>query len=112
MSNEIVPVDPIFDEEPKPNKQPTISHGEKEESKGVTRSLTYGESSSCRSGRYVSEMFNGERLPPTLASEIQSFLRVANMLEWKAPRVAYLCKSFLYFQCLCFSFFFLLLVLG
>ncbi|KAK6229181.1 hypothetical protein SCA6_018132 [Theobroma cacao] len=92
MSNEIVPVDPIFDEEPKPNKQPTISHGEEEESKGVTRSLTDGESSSSRSGRYVSEMFNSERLPPTLSSEIQRFLRVANMLEWKAPRVAYLCR--------------------
>ncbi|XVF18396.1 hypothetical protein REPUB_Repub11eG0018000 [Reevesia pubescens] len=100
MSNEIVPVDPIFEEELKqPNKQPVISHEDEEEEeeeeggrKGFTRSLTYGESSSSGSGGYVSEMFNSERLPPTLASEIQRFLRVANMLEWKAPRVAYLCR--------------------
>ncbi|XWS10813.1 hypothetical protein CRYUN_Cryun38cG0030100 [Craigia yunnanensis] len=93
MSNEIVPVDPIFEEEPKRNKQPVISHeDEEEESKGVTRSITYGESSSSGSGGYVSEVFNSEKLPPTLASEIQRFLRVANMLEWKAPRVAYLCR--------------------
>ncbi|XP_022717420.1 putative callose synthase 8 isoform X2 [Durio zibethinus] len=92
MSNEIVPVDPIFEEEPKTNKKPIIAQEEEEESKGVTRSLTYGESSSSGSGGYVSEVFNSERLPPTLASEIQKFLRVANMLEWKAPRVAYHCR--------------------
>ena len=110
MSNEIVPVDPIFEEEPKRNKQPVISHEdedeEEEESKGAMRSLTYGESSSSGSGGYVSEVFNSEKLPPTLASEIQSFLRVANMLEWKAPRVAYLCKSF----SVSFLMFFLVLV--
>ncbi|XVF18390.1 hypothetical protein REPUB_Repub11eG0017400 [Reevesia pubescens] len=93
MSNEIVPVDPIFEEE---LKQPVISNEDEEDEeggrKGFTRSLTYGESSSSGSGGYVSEMFNSERLPPTLASEIQRFLRVANMLEWKAPRVAYLCR--------------------
>ncbi|OMO74625.1 hypothetical protein CCACVL1_16570 [Corchorus capsularis] len=94
MSNEIVPVDPIIEEESKPQKQSSaFSHGRGEdESKGVTKSLTYGECSSSGSGGYVSEVFNSERLPPTLASEIQRFLRVANMLEWKAPRVAYLCR--------------------
>lgn len=91
MSNEIVPVDdPI--EEPKPNKKPVV-HYEDEGSEGVIKSLPYyGEGSSSGSGGYVSAVFNSESLPSTLASEIQRFLRVANMLEWKAPRVAYLCK--------------------
>ncbi|PPR85201.1 hypothetical protein GOBAR_AA35494 [Gossypium barbadense] len=91
MSNEIVPVDdPI--EEPKPNKKPVV-YDEDEGSKGVVNSLTYyGESSSSGSGGYVPEVFNSESLPSTLASEIQRFLRVANMLEWKAARVAYLCR--------------------
>ncbi|KHG23373.1 Putative callose synthase 8 -like protein [Gossypium arboreum] len=91
MSNEIVPVDdPI--EEPKPNKKPVV-YDEDEGSKGVVKSLTYyGESSSSGSGGYVPEVFNSESLPSTLASEIQRFLRVANMLEWKAARVAYLCR--------------------
>lgn len=107
MSNEIVLVDdPIVEEEPRRNKRPIISHDdeEEEESRRVPRLLTYGESSSSGSGGYVSEVFNSERLPPTLAAEIQRFLRVANMLEWRAPRVAYLCKSFLFlnFFCVCF----------
>ncbi|MBA0771153.1 hypothetical protein Gotri_019667 [Gossypium trilobum] len=91
MSNEIVPVDdPI--EEPKPNKKPVV-YDEDEGSEGVIKSLPYyGESSSSGSGGYVPEVFNSESLPSTLTSEIQRFLRVANMLEWKAPRVAYLCR--------------------
>ncbi|KAK8272610.1 hypothetical protein V6Z12_D11G345800 [Gossypium hirsutum] len=91
MSNEIVPVDdPI--EEPKPSKKPVV-YDEDEGSEGVIKSLPYyGESSSSGSGGYVPEVFNSESLPSTLTSEIQRFLRVANMLEWKAPRVAYLCR--------------------
>ncbi|XVF79206.1 hypothetical protein PTKIN_Ptkin14bG0201900 [Pterospermum kingtungense] len=95
MSSEIVPVDdPIVEDEPRRDKQRVVSHGDHdgEGNTGVPRSLTYGESSSSGSGGYVSEVFNSERLPPTLASEIQRFLRVANMLEWRAPRVAYLCR--------------------
>ncbi|MBA0654649.1 hypothetical protein Goklo_021614, partial [Gossypium klotzschianum] len=85
MSNEIVRVDdPI--EEPKPNKKPVV-YDEDEGSEGVIKSLPYyGESSSSGSGGYVPEVFNSESLPSTLTSEIQRFLRVANMLEWKAPR--------------------------
>ncbi|GMI65572.1 glucan synthase-like 4 [Hibiscus trionum] len=91
MSNEIVPVEPI--EEPRLDKRPVLYYeDEGEGSKGGMRSLTYGESSSSGSGGYVPEVFNSESLPSNLASEIQRFLRVANMLEWKAPRVAYLCR--------------------
>jgi callose synthase len=38
--------------------------------------------------------FDSERLPPVFGSEIQRFLRVANLLEREEPRVSYLCKSF------------------
>lgn len=41
---------------------------------------------------HVPKPFESERLPPTLASEIQRFLRVANLIESKEPRIAYLCK--------------------
>lgn len=50
---------------------------------------------SITSGRddYVPEPFDSEKLPVTLVSEIQRFLRVANQIEADEPRVAYLCKS-------------------
>ncbi|CAK7351703.1 unnamed protein product [Dovyalis caffra] len=38
------------------------------------------------------EPFDSERLPPTLAGEIQKFLRVANLIESEEPRIAYLCR--------------------
>ncbi|KAG2676273.1 hypothetical protein I3760_12G045500 [Carya illinoinensis] len=41
---------------------------------------------------HVPKPFESERLPPTLASEIQRFLRVANLIESKEPRIAYLCR--------------------
>ena len=45
------------------------------------------------SGRdHVVEPFDSEKLPVTLVSEIQKFLRVANQIELEEPRVAYLCK--------------------
>lgn len=46
--------------------------------------------------------FDSERLPPVFDSEIQRFLRVANLLEREEPRVAYLCKSLKHLQ-MCFS---------
>ncbi|XP_039040472.1 putative callose synthase 8 isoform X1 [Hibiscus syriacus] len=93
MSTEIVPVDDPIEEPCRPEKRPVVYREEEEGegTKGVIRSITYGESSSS-SGGYVPEVFNSESLPSNLASEIQRFLRVANMLEWKAPRVAYLCR--------------------
>ncbi|KAF2314466.1 hypothetical protein GH714_026752 [Hevea brasiliensis] len=38
------------------------------------------------------EPFDSERLPPTLAREIQMFLRVANSIQTQEPRVAYMCR--------------------
>ncbi|KAL6506932.1 putative callose synthase 8 [Orobanche hederae] len=40
----------------------------------------------------VPEPFDSEKLPVTLVSEIQRFLRVANQIEIDEPRVAYLCR--------------------
>jgi hypothetical protein len=37
-----------------------------------------------------------ERLPPSLASKIQEFLRVANLVGGHEPRIAYLCKLFVF----------------
>lgn len=42
---------------------------------------------------YNPEPFESERLPVSLSSEIQRFLRVANSIEREEPRIAYLCKS-------------------
>ncbi|KAK2980586.1 hypothetical protein RJ640_000181, partial [Escallonia rubra] len=50
-----------------------------------TRSITTGRD-------YVPEQFDSEKLPVALASEIQRFLRVANLIELEQPRVAYLCR--------------------
>ncbi|KAI5662239.1 hypothetical protein M9H77_21562 [Catharanthus roseus] len=49
------------------------------------RSITYGRED-------VPEPFDSEKLPVTLVSEIQRFLRVANQIELEEPRVAYLCR--------------------
>lgn len=51
-----------------------------------TRSITFGRD-------HVPEPFDSEKLPVTLISEIQRFLRVANLIESEEPRVAYLCKA-------------------
>ncbi|KAK3027298.1 hypothetical protein RJ639_041119 [Escallonia herrerae] len=50
-----------------------------------TRSITSGRD-------YVPEPFDSEKLPVALVSEIQRFLRVANLIELEQPRVAYLCR--------------------
>ncbi|KAK4355329.1 hypothetical protein RND71_024300 [Anisodus tanguticus] len=49
------------------------------------RSITFGRD-------HVPEPFDSEKLPVTLISEIQRFLRVANLIEEDEPRVAYLCR--------------------
>ncbi|CAN1782797.1 Putative callose synthase 8 [Linum perenne] len=54
----------------------------------VTRSLTYDHPGASTSND--PEPFDSERLPPTLAREIQRFLRVANLIESEEPRIAYL----------------------
>lgn len=59
-----------------------------------TRSITSGRD-------YVPEPFDSEKLPITLKSEIQRFLRVANLIDAQEPRVACLCKSFFFFFCCC-----------
>ncbi|CAN1140669.1 Putative callose synthase 8 [Linum perenne] len=56
----------------------------------VTRSLTYDHPGASTSND--PEPFDSERLPPTLAREIQRFLRVANLIESEEPRIAYLCR--------------------
>ncbi|XP_010257761.1 PREDICTED: putative callose synthase 8 isoform X2 [Nelumbo nucifera] len=48
--------------------------------------------SRSRTEGYVPEPFDSETLPPTLSSEIQRFLRVANEIQYESPRVAYLCR--------------------
>lgn len=74
--SEIVVAEPIYD-------------GGAEEKRPITRYLTMGSGSDHN---HVPEPFESERLPATLASKIQSFLRVANLIESEEPRIAYLCK--------------------
>ncbi|XP_038691552.1 putative callose synthase 8 isoform X2 [Tripterygium wilfordii] len=74
--SEIVLADPIID--PSPTSEATTS----------TRPLTFGHDYRD----HGAEPFDSERLPPTLASEIQRFLRVANLVEADEPRIAYLCR--------------------
>lgn len=105
---EIVPAEPIeFDEI-------HFEHGETSTARPheydhVTLAITNGNSddnntssSSSKSKNknknkveYVPGPFDSERLPTVFASEIQRFLRVANLVGREEPRVAYLCESFL-----------------
>ncbi|XP_050370862.1 putative callose synthase 8 isoform X1 [Argentina anserina] len=66
-----------------------IDDGGAEAKRPVTRYLTMGSGSDHN---HAPEPFESERLPATLASEIQSFLRVANLIESEEPRIAYLCR--------------------
>ncbi|KAH6785388.1 hypothetical protein C2S51_037843 [Perilla frutescens var. frutescens] len=82
--SEIVVADPINDDR---NEASTSSRRAytTTDSRPFTRSLTLGRD-------HVSEPFDSEKLPVTLVSEIQRFLRVANLIEVDEPRVAYLCR--------------------
>lgn len=102
MSHEIVPASPIHHVPASPIHHdefydavpalPSSSGHEADESNDTTvlftRSLTYRE--------HVPQRFESERLPSTLASDIQKFLRVANLIESEEPRIAYLCKLFFF----------------
>lgn len=83
--SEIIVADPIDDEQNRAStssRRPfTAAH-----SRHFTRSLTSGREN-------IPEPFDSEKLPVTLVSEIQRFLRVANLIEIDEPRVAYLCES-------------------
>ncbi|KAI4333411.1 hypothetical protein L6164_018231 [Bauhinia variegata] len=78
---EIVPADPIEDE--------YIDYGRREQTR-LNSTLSITETRSEVDD--APEPFDSERLPTTFASEIQRFLRIANLLEKKEPRVAYLCR--------------------
>lgn len=84
MSHEIVPVDPI-DVPSTSYSRPILGPRDDSPIGQFTRSLTFREHVS-------SEPFDSERLPATLASEIQRFLRIANLVESEEPRIAYLCE--------------------
>lgn len=91
MSHEIVPVDAI-DVPSTSYSRPILGRREDDSPERTTghqftRSLTFREHVS-------SEPFDSERLPATLASEIQRFLRIANLVESEEPRIAYLCEFY------------------
>ncbi|XP_050112527.1 putative callose synthase 8 [Malus sylvestris] len=75
--SEIVVAEPIYEGDLEEPQRP------------VTRAITMGSTSYHN---HVPEPFESERLPATLASEIQRFLRVANLIETEEPRIAYLCR--------------------
>lgn len=79
MAHEIVVAEPIFYECEGDGAGPSSS----------STSLTISSGIDYHS---VPEPFESERLPPTLAAEIQRFLRMANLVEIEEPRVAFLCK--------------------
>ena len=84
MAYEIVPAEPIFYDCEGDGAGPSSSSS----SIIVSSAIDHHSSS-------VPEPFESERLPPTLAAEIQRFLRVANLVEMDEPRVAFLCKLFI-----------------
>lgn len=82
--SEIIVADPIDDDQNRASssRRPYTNA----QSRHFTRSLTSGRDN-------IHEPFDSEKLPVTLVSEIQRFLRVANLIEIDEPRVAYLCES-------------------
>lgn len=90
--SEIVPAEPIGGIYFEPGETSTASaSASASEAPRVTLAITNG----SNTVEYVPEPFDSERLPTVFASEIQRFLRVANLLGKEEPRVAYLCESFL-----------------
>ncbi|PIN16654.1 1,3-beta-glucan synthase/callose synthase catalytic subunit [Handroanthus impetiginosus] len=82
--SEIIVAEPTNDEQ---NRASTSSRRPytTTDKRPFTRSLTSGR-------EHVPERFDSEKLPVTLVSDIQKFLRVANQIEDDEPRVAYLCR--------------------
>lgn len=103
--HEIVPADPVYnsdesDDDDDSNNifySPPSTHQTEQD---YATSSQFTRIRSLTSGReHIPEPFNSERLPPTLASEIQKFLRVANLIEVEEPRVAYICMYACYVVC-------------
>lgn len=89
MAGEIVVSEPILE-------------AESEHAAPITNSIASasGSGSNTHGLDYNPEPFESERLPVSLASEIQRFLRVANSIEREEPRIAYLCKLLRFSFCL------------
>lgn len=87
--SEIVPAEPIEGIYFERGETSTAS-ASTSEAPHVTLAITNGSNNE----EYAPEPFDSERLPTVFASEIQRFLRVANLLGKEEPRVAYLCESF------------------
>ncbi|XP_028190984.1 putative callose synthase 8 [Glycine soja] len=87
--SEIVPAEPIGGIYFERGETSTASaSASASETPHVTLAITNG----SNNVEYVPEPFDSERLPTVFASEIQRFLRVANLLGKEEPRVAYLCR--------------------
>ncbi|KAF3442292.1 hypothetical protein FNV43_RR16208 [Rhamnella rubrinervis] len=84
MSHEIVVAEPIYYE--------TYTTTREEDIASTSRSITTVSCGVDDDEDHVPEPFESERLPTTLAAEIQRFLRVANLVEREEPRIAYLCR--------------------
>ncbi|CAH9091019.1 unnamed protein product, partial [Cuscuta epithymum] len=81
--SEIVPAEPIG--EGTSHGVASTSYSSTRRDRPFTRAITYWR-------EYSPEPFDSERLPVTLAPDIQRFLRVANQIDSEHPRVAYLCR--------------------
>ncbi|OWM88549.1 hypothetical protein CDL15_Pgr002316 [Punica granatum] len=80
--NEIVPVEPIISAYERNQYNYDVP----------CTSNTAGGSLTFRDEDYAPQPFESEKLPVTLARDIQRFLRVANLIEPEEPRIAYLCR--------------------
>ncbi|KAF7112669.1 hypothetical protein RHSIM_RhsimUnG0205500 [Rhododendron simsii] len=87
MSKEIVVAEPTGEG---CSRSANNSHNRREytsrNARQFTRSITWGRDDP------EPEPFDSEKLPVSLVSEIQRFLRVSNLIETEEPRVAYLCR--------------------
>ncbi|KAH7512777.1 hypothetical protein FEM48_Zijuj12G0126200 [Ziziphus jujuba var. spinosa] len=80
MSKEIIVSEPIIE----------AHHHHEKDKPSTSRSITV--SSKIGDDDHVPGEFDSERVPPTLVGDIQRFLRTANLIERKEPRIAYLCR--------------------
>ncbi|KAL8135546.1 putative callose synthase 8 isoform X2 [Apium graveolens] len=84
-SSEIVVAEPFYECASSSSSSSYNREYVSRDTRPFTRSITYGRD-------YTAEPFDSEKLPVTLVSEIQRFLRVANLIEFDNPRVAYICR--------------------